>query len=320
VTAIDARRGTGLPDGVVSRPATEDDLPACAAIWRDGINDYLGRLNQPAIPEDTAALSRLHAHVRSTDPERFRVATRGGRPIAFGAAARRDDLWFLSMLFVQPGEQAGGLGRALLEELLPRADEGAILATVTDSLQPISNALYAAFGMVPKMPLLDLTGYITRPEALAELPHGTTATAFEAVAADGTGHAELATIVNDLDRELAGFNHPQDHAFVRREGRLGFLYRNGSGEVLGYGYAAPSGRVGPIAVRDSALLGPVLGHLTRTVQPRGAFAIWVPGRADQAVMALLRAGLRLDGFPLLVGWNRDFADFSRYLPISPGLL
>jgi hypothetical protein len=32
------------------------------------------------------------------------------------------------------------------------------------------------------------------------------------------------------------------------------------------------------------------------------------------------AGLRIEDFPLLIGWNRPFADLSRYLPISPGLL
>jgi hypothetical protein len=38
------------------------------------------------------------------------------------------------------------------------------------------------------------------------------------------------------------------------------------------------------------------------------------------VSALLRAGLWIDGFPVLLCWSRPFADFSRYVPISPGLL
>jgi hypothetical protein len=90
--------------------------------------------------------------------------------------------------------------------------------------------------------------------------------------------------------------------------------------VLGYGYASEAGRVGPIAVRDEALLGPVLGHLTSAVTPRGAFAIWLPGTADRAIVPALRAGFRLDQFPLLLCWDRPFVDLARYLPISPGLL
>jgi hypothetical protein len=54
--------------------------------------------------------------------------------------------------------------------------------------------------------------------------------------------------------------------------------------------------------------------------PRGAFAWWVGGAADRAVVTALRAGFRMDQFPVLLCWDRPFATFSRYLPISPGLL
>jgi hypothetical protein len=48
--------------------------------------------------------------------------------------------------------------------------------------------------------------------------------------------------------------------------------------------------------------------------------MWIPGSADQAVVAALRAGFRLEPFPVLLCWDRPVADLSRYLPISPGLL
>ena len=48
--------------------------------------------------------------------------------------------------------------------------------------------------------------------------------------------------------------------------------------------------------------------------------MWLPGTAGEAVTATLRAGLRLDQFPILLCWDRPFADLTRYLPISPGLL
>jgi hypothetical protein len=63
-----------------------------------------------------------------------------------------------------------------------------------------------------------------------------------------------------------------------------------------------------------------MGHLTTAVEPRGAFAMWIPGSADRAVVGALAAGFRLDQFPVLLCWDRPFADLSRYLPISPGLL
>jgi hypothetical protein len=57
-----------------------------------------------------------------------------------------------------------------------------------------------------------------------------------------------------------------------------------------------------------------------TVPAAGAYAIWIPGLAGDAIKPLLQAGFRIDGFPLLLCWNRPFGDSSRYVPISPGLL
>jgi GNAT superfamily N-acetyltransferase len=313
VTRAGAR---GLPPGIRLRRAGPDDLPDCAQIWRDSINDYLGRLNQREIPDDLAAISRLHAHLFATDPQTFLVAVRGGRVVAFGSAVRRDALWFLSMLFVRPGEQGAGIGRAILDRIMP-SDGESVLATATDSQQPISNGLYAGYGMVPRMPLLSLVGRPDDRVAFGRLPAGVSAVPFEDLA--GGSHRELADAVDAVDREVAGFAHPADHSFLRQEGRRGFLFRAGD-RVLGYGYAAESGRTGPFAVRDEALLGPVIGHVLAAVEPRGASAMWVPGLADRAVVPLLRAGFRLDQFPVLLCWSRPFADFSRYVPISPGLL
>lgn len=340
--APDHPRTARLPAGVVLRPATEEDVPACAPIWRDALNDYMGRLSLPVIPDELAPIRRLHAHLQRTDPERFwvadlderdppdgreRIADREGpderaaTPIAFGAATRRGAVWFLSMLFVRPEHQGAGVGRALLDRLLPADD--AVLATGTDSAQPISNALYAGLGMVPRMPLLSVVGRVERPAALPDLPAGVRPVPFEEIAEGppgGDGHRRLVAEVDTLDREIAGFAHPEDHRFLRVEGRQGFLYLGPDGTALGYGYASEVGRVGPVAVRDDALLAPVLGHLLRAVQPRGASALWVPGHAGPALVGLLRAGLRLEGFPVLLCWTRPFADFGRYLPISPGLL
>lgn len=300
---------------VTVRPARDEDLPACAGLWRDALNGYLGRLNQPPIGEELAPIGRLHRHVRATDPERFWVAERDGRLVGFTSAVVREGVWFLSMLFIHPDEQARGLGRALLARILPSPDEDLVLATATDSAQPVSNALYSTFGIVPRMPLLGLVGYADRLGDGEDLPAAVSATPFDAIEATA-----LATAVDAVDREVAGFAHPADHAFLRAERRAGFLYRAGDGRVLGYGYASEVGRLGPVAVRDEALLGPAIVHLLRTIPARGASAVWVPGAADRAVRTLLGSGLRIDGFPVLLCWTRPFADFGRYLPISPGLL
>jgi len=305
------------------RPAAAEDIPTCAQIWRESINDYTGRLNQPPIPDDLGRIIRLHQHLFGTDPERFVVAVAGDRILGFAAALLRERLWFLSMCFVRPADQGRGLGRRLVEAILPAPGDRAVLATATDSAQPISTGLYGRFGIMPRMPLLSMAGYVTHPEALPDLPARMVVVPFETIVAHspgGAGHRALSEAIGALDRELLGVEHPQDHRFLRLEGRHGFLYRTGDGAIRGYGYAWETGRVGPIAVRDRAFVGPVLGHLLRAVQSRGAQAVWVPGDSSEAVKTLLDAGLRFEDFPILLGWTEDFADFTRYLPISPGLL
>ncbi|MEX1171142.1 MAG: GNAT family N-acetyltransferase [Chloroflexota bacterium] len=304
------------------RPVHEDELEACAAIWRESINDYIVRLGQPSLPDAVGPVVRLYKHLRATDPDRFVVAVDGTRLVAFASAVVRERLWYLSMCFVLPELQGAGVGRALLDQVGP-ADDAGFRSTATDSAQPISNALYASLGMVPRVPLLNLIGNLRDPERFGVLPSGVRPVPFEEIAAGppgGDGHRELADAVDALDRDTLGAAHPIDHRFLRQEGRRGWLFRGPDGTPLGYGYASEAGRVGPVAVRDAVLLAPALGHVLRSVTPRGAFAIWLPGTADRAVVPALAAGFRMEPFPVLLCWDRPFADLTRYLPISPGLL
>jgi GNAT superfamily N-acetyltransferase len=323
--------GIAVREALTYRPVRPDELEICTDVWRESINDYTRRLNQPDLQSETGPLLRLYTHLQASDPDRFVVAiqadvadTGGGeRIVAFAAALQRERLWFLSMCFVRPHIQAAGVGRRLLAEVGPRpigddAGEPTVRATSTDSAQPISNALYASAGMVPRVPLLNLIGLPERPEAFGMLPSGLSPIPFEILAREG--HDELAATVDALDRETLGVAHPIDHAYLRAENRRGWLYRGPDGAAVAYGYATEAGRLGPVASRDADLLAPILGHLSSAVAPRGAFAIWLPGTADRAVVATLQAGFRLEPFPLLLCWDRPFADLSRYLPISPGLL
>jgi len=46
----------------------------------------------------------------------------------------------------------------------------------------------------------------------------------------------------------------------------------------------------------------------------------VPGDNDRAMLALLRAGLRIEGFPAMIAWTQPFAAFDRYIPAGLALL
>lgn len=334
------------------RPGRETDLDACAGVWKAAIEGYLGRLNQPPMPDDVAPLRRLLAHLIATDPDRFWVAVRppvesdpgagrngvhppGESVIGFAGATVRGDRWFLAMLFVHPEVQAAGLGQALMDRAQAGRDVDPGAPAVpgpddpldtgirtwgmcTDAVQPISNGLYARRGMVPRIPIWRLLGEVRRWEALPLLPRSLESVPFEEIAADGPdGHRRLAAIVDGLDREVIGAPHPADHAWLRREGRTGFLVRDrGDGRPLGYAYGSNIGRTGPVAALDPALHPSLIGAAIRGAPAFGPVAMWVPGTADIAMRALLDAGLRFDGFPGLICWSRAEHPFVRYIPIS----
>jgi GNAT superfamily N-acetyltransferase len=346
------RRHTAGPRPAL-RLARPDDLPACTHVWRVALAEYLLRLNQPDVLTDLEPIRRLLAHLLSTDPQRFWVATRpaapdvrttrpeaighdGERIVGFGSANVRGTSWFLAMLFVDPPEQGRGLGSALFERTLPPGrrpslggagrgtDGGWTFGTATDSVQPISNALYARLGLVPRVPMLHLAGEVRRPSAFPALPDGMEGIRFDALVdapgGDRDVGSRLESAIADVDRELLGYSHPEDHAYLARESRIGVLYRDRAGYVAGYGYTSRVGRVGPVAALDRALLPAVLGHLLGVVRPAGAFSTWVPGSAGDVVSATLAAGLRLEPFPALHCWDRPSVDDTRYIPITLALL
>lgn len=308
--------GLAVRDARAYRPVRPDELPVCADIWRVAINDYTRPLGQPDLQSDSGPLLRLYAHLQASDPKRFVVATRPDDTIVgFAAAIEREHLRYLSMCFVLPEAQGAGIGRELMQRVGLADDPATVRATATDTAQPISNALYASAGLVPRVPLLDLIGTVRDPDAFGPLPSGVRPVPFGRVEGDALGPA-----IDRLDRATLGVAHPVDHAYLQREGRSGWLYHGPDGGPLAYGYATAAGRIGPVAALDDALVTPIVGHLAGAVTPRGASALWLPGTAGPTVVAALHAGFRLDAFPLLLCWDRPFADLARYLPISPGLL
>ena len=305
----------------------------------------LGRLIGHMLDHDAGRAWLAESPSATGDPDPPRV-------LGFGTAWQRESTWYLALLFIRPEAQAGGLGRRLLlrtfpggplepppvetpaqpqaepkaelpaqPQAEPRAEVPAepssgpragLMATCVDSIQPISTGLYASYGIVPRVPLFTAIGY-PRPNSLPKLPRGVVATAFDAAEDD----ARLAETVAAVDREVLGFARPVDHRLWAREGRRGVLFRrSGGGEALGYGYAQASGRIGPVALLDDTLYPGVLGTLVGRVSPPGAYLVLVPGLNHRAMVALLRAGFRFEGFPGILSSTRPWDGIDRYLPAS----
>lgn len=338
--------------GVDYRPGHPDDLEACARIWKAAIDGYQVRLNQPPAPDELGPIRRLLDHLLATDPDRYWVAVRaaftpdpgagrnGRNPgpetvVGFASATVRGPLWFLAMLFVDPAAQGSGIGGALMDRAqagrdvdpggpaVPGPDDALdtgirTWGMCTDSAQPISNAIYARRGMVPRIAVWRLLGEVRRWAALPVPPRSLEVVPLEvAEGRDVEGRGRTADALAEIDREILGFEHPQDHAWLRREGRVGVLLRDrGDGRPLGYAYGSNVGRLGPVAALDPALQPTLIGAAIRAAPAFGPVALWVPGTADVAMRSLLDAGLRLDGFPGLVCWSSVEHPFQRYAPIS----
>ena len=259
--------------------------------------------------------------------------------VGFGSAYVRGSTWFLAALMVAPGVQASGVGSALMDrtqaardvapgEAVPGPDDpmdSGITAwgMSTDALQPISNALYARRGIIARVPAWRMTGEVRRWSAFPPVPASMRLVPFEAeVDAEAPGGPRpVAELVAELDRELLGYEHPQDHGWMRNEGRLGFLLVDRvTGAPQGYAYGAGSGRVGPVAALDPSLHAVLLGVAIRETPVIGPVAVWILGSADAATRVLLEAGLRYDGAPGLFCWSTDDHPFRRYLPAAMAII
>ena len=331
------------PERAILRPIGPADIPTCIDVFYDAVDPLYRRLDQPIPPRDPASLGRLLGHLLDHDASRAWLAeapSATGDPdpprlLGFGTAWQRETTWYLALLFIRPEAQAGGLGRRLLLRTFPSlpgaaeagpgisdgdpedaraggAGAAGMMATCVDSIQPISTGLYASYGLVPRVPLFTAIGY-PRPGSFPDLPRGVVAAGFEALAVD----FDLPEALAAIDRALLGFARPEEHRLWARERRRGVLFRHApDGVPLGYGYAQPSGRIGPVALLDDTLYPGALGALVGRVSPPGPYLVLVPGVNHRAMVALLRAGLRFEGFPGILSSTRPWDGLDRYLPAS----
>ena len=284
----DVRAGE-LP-GITFRPAVEADLPECGRIHQEGIDGYLVPLGFPPLPRENPSLLRLHAHTLATSPDRFIVAERheaARRGRGSWPSARRSiasTLWFLSMLFVEPGEQARGLGTALLDRLLPRERDGRVLATCTDSrAADLERPVRRARDRAAHAAVQPDRAAATTAGSRRRCPQGVTAARIEPAGERASSTPPSRPSSTPSIGRSSGFAHPEDHAYDLRERpwllRLPRRRRAARGLRLhrrGRPDRADRGR------RRRRCWAPSSATCSRAVVPRGASAVWLPGRGRRA--------------------------------------
>lgn len=235
------------------RPAVPEDLPAIARIA--AANDEQDGVNP-----------RYVAHLR--EHGRLVVADDGGltgycgvRPV--GGATMLTDL------FVDPARHGGGVGRALLDVALSGEAERLTFA----SRDPRAMSLYVRYGMVPRWPLLYLSG----PPAGSPGPFAARRVAPEEAAAAEQG--------------LTGHDRAADYAFwASLPSATGLVVRDGP-TVVAAGVSG-GGRLLHLVTAEggdpAATLATALGAIRAE-----RVALCLPG-PHPALRSLLEAGWRID--------------------------
>jgi GNAT superfamily N-acetyltransferase len=198
---------------------------------------------EPRTPDEAywTRLRTRHHHFLSHDPGGSWVAEDDGRILGIALALRRERLWGLSLLAVDPQAQSAGVGRRLLDAALTYAD-GCERAVILSSEDPRAMRAYATSGF----DLFPQVGARGEP-ARAEIPAGS--------ARIRPGGLDDVTLADNVDRQVRGAPRGPDHLRLATDLRM-FVADDVDGR--GYAYLRADGIVMALAATDddtaSALL------------------------------------------------------------------
>ena len=247
------------------RPTTAADLPALHALFVAAINGVFVQrgFEPPGPPREVFENQQRHVLETGTSV----VAEDDGRLLGFGASWQRDEHWFLASLFVDEAAQGRGVGPALLDAVWGAAPRR---RTITDAIQPVSNALYGRRGLIPATPILTFTG---RPQS--------TGSELRPEPAD----------VAAIDLAAYGFDRAIDHAYWKQHAER-------TTWPGAYTYVFPGGAIGPVAGLTAAAAARALA--AELARAKGEVRVRIPGSSRALVEVALAAGLRLDPVPGLL--------------------
>jgi GNAT superfamily N-acetyltransferase len=294
------------------RPANEEDLVKTWDVWREA-EVAVADGDQPPPARGEGALA-LHRH--EMESGEMVVAEAGGRVAGFAAAITRGPVRFLSELYVRPDVQSGGIGKALLERVLPRGAAPVSATLSSDDERALS--LYVRHGMQPQWPFFYLKAESAGLKSLS-------GSKIEIVEAEPGDPGLL-----KWDRGICGRERPQDHAYwVKAVDAIPVWFRR-DGHTAGYGYFQMRS--------DESLWYPA----ALTIGPLGARTIedardcmlaaigWAGERSDvlrlalpgphPALAPLLEAGFRITDMDTFVcSGSGMFVDPRRYVPSGGSL-
>jgi GNAT superfamily N-acetyltransferase len=266
-------------DAVTTTSAAAFDLdisePAAAERWRH-------RLAFPLGPDPGGAF----------------VAEREGRIVGAAQALRRERLWVLSLLAVEPGGQSAGAGSALLRRTLAYAD-GTDSGLIVSSNDSRAMRLYAGAGFA-LLPTLRSEGHPDRSRFPRADPRVR------------EGEASDLERLEAISREIRGAPHTSEVAYaLSREGRLLLIENRGFAVVLS-NWAAWL-----LVARDEDSARSLLWAAIEAVgESERGYLNWITGAQQWAIDLAVSAGLRLTAYGALAVRGRP-GPLAPFIPTGP---
>ncbi len=251
--------------------------------------DAVATLSAAAFDHDISgedAARRWHdriAYPFEVEPQGAFVAERDGRVIGAGQAMRRERLWLLSLLTVDPSVQSAGAGRALMDRTIAYGD-GADGGLILSSNDPRAMRLYARAGFA-MLPALRSDGKPDRSKFPA---------ADRRVRDGGADDLERLAAIS---REIRGAPHTPEVAFL--------LARDGDARLLliedrGFAVVLAGSAVWLLVARDEDSARALLWAAIEAVgDSDGSYVNWITGDQQWAVDVVVAAGLRLTTYGAL---------------------
>jgi GNAT superfamily N-acetyltransferase len=215
------------------RPLALEDIDAACDIQTRSFEDVDRRLGEPVedpTPTAVARQRRRMTHFLEHDPAGAFVACAEGRLAGVALALRRDDLWGLSLLAIEPDLQGRGIGRQLLAATLRYGDD-ATTGVILSSRDPRALAAYAdaGFDLHPQVVGVGVVDRRLLPSPSARVRPGADARVADAV-----------------DRSVRGASRGADHDRLAEAG-ASYLVDDAGGR--GYAYTR-GGFVAALAATD----------------------------------------------------------------------
>jgi GNAT superfamily N-acetyltransferase len=242
---------------VTVRAMTEADVEPAARVQVAAFEDLERRQGGAPRTLTDAIWARIHRrlrHLLGTDPAGSWIAADGDHVLGCALALKRETLWGLSLLAVDPASQSAGAGRRLLDASLAYA-EGCDRAIILSSPDPRAIRSYGT------------SGFTLYPQVKGEgEPERSALPALHGRVRDGS--VADAGLADEVDRTVRGAPRGPDHVRLATDHPL-FVADDIDGR--GYAYVRDEGEILTLAATDdetaTALLWRCLAHLSELGQP-----------------------------------------------------